>query len=250
MRPILFDKEPAYILHRRPHQERTELIDFLTLNYGRRTAIARQSAALAGKPLQAFTPMLITCSQGNTLLNLRQVELNGKLHLSDPVHLIFGMYLNELLLRLVPSHFQSTRLFVLYNEILDKLAQEKASVQETRAYCESLLRNFEVQLLKRIGYGLQLQYEANSQTPLDPSALYRYEIEEGPVLCSASEQGAESVCHGQTLLALEENFVSEQVYNKAEMLQEAKNLLRAVLGHYLQGKAVNTRTIFQFLNEQ
>ncbi|MGU9977394.1 MAG: DNA repair protein RecO [Candidatus Oxydemutatoraceae bacterium WSBS_2016_MAG_OTU14] len=246
MRPIAFDKEPAYILHRRPYQESTYLLDFLTPNHGRIVVMARQSARMNKEPFQLFTPMFITCSQGNTLLNLRSKELSGKLLLSEPQPLMLGLYFNELLLKLVPQHSKELHLFALYSDALERLASPPT--ENVRNYYEAVLRHFEVHLLEQLGYRLQLQYEANSKVPLRSDALYHYEIEAGASVCKNRDSTSALLCHGETLMALKENFIDSQVYNKNRVLSEAKNLLRVVLKHHLQGKNINTRTLFQFLH--
>ena len=236
MRPIVFDKEPAYTLHRRPYQDTGALIEVLTANHGRITMIARTSVKTIGNTLQPFTPMLLTCSGGDELYNLRGVDTRGKSVLVGPEAMMLGLYVNELTTRLVPKHVKSNRLFSLYSDTLTCLAESER---------EPALRVFEAMLLKTLGHGLQLHYEAVSHEPLKTENLYFYEPGTGPLHSSGEGLSDLPLCHGATLLAFERGFVD---YDN-QMLKEARDLMRAVISYYLHGREIKTRSIFRFLQE-
>ena len=85
--------------------------------------------------------------------------------------LLAALYVNELLVRLLPRHDPMPGLFGRYCECLDDLAGNGA--------LHWVLRRFERDLLDALGYALQLQVEADGVTPLDPDAHYRYDTEHG-----------------------------------------------------------------------
>ena len=245
MRALAFDKEPAYILHRRPYQETKQLLNILTLHHGHIVAMARESSRLRRELLQLFTPLRTTCSQGNSMFNLLDAEPSDKTILSLPQQLMLGMYVNELLLKMMPPQSASANVFTLYHQTLNSLAQYGSTT--TTDHQQAVLRHFEVRLLAYLGYGLQLQCEAHNGAPLCADRLYRYDVEAGPQACAEAE--GELLYHGTTLLALDGNFIDKHTYNKDYVLPEAKHLLKRVLQYHLQGKNINTRTIFKLLNE-
>ncbi len=243
MLPIVFDKEPAYILHRRPYQEASHLIQFLTLNYGCITVLARQSAKTLGQSFQPFTPALLTCARGNTMFSLRQLDVQDKLLLTHPQTMMLGLYLNELLLKLVPVRVKSIRLFHLYADTLVQLSK-KISGQEAH---DNILRRFEILLLEIIGYGLQLEHNAQTGQPLQANALYCYKPGTGPVHYIADAHRELPICRGSTLLALSKHSDHSFSECDTQTLQEARALMRTMVAYHLRGKDVNTRSIFQFL---
>ena len=236
---ITFDKEPAYVLHRKPYQEMNSLVQFLTPEHGRVTAIARLSSKMVGKNVSPFIPVLIGCSSRGELLNLRTFDPQGKAILSRPKEQMIGMYLNELVTRLVPQHIPSRRLFRHYANTLGTLAHK----EDHEDACEVALRRFELKLLEITGHGLQLDHDYLTHEPLITDAWYRYEPGEGPV-CSNVSQG-DDLCHGGTLLELGRGLSDSD----AQVLREAKVLLRGVIQYHLKSRVLHTRSLFHYLKE-
>ena len=189
---ISFDKQPAYVLHRRPYQEANSLVMFLTPEYGRVTAVARASSKMLGKNIAPFVPVLIGCSRRGELFNLRHFDPQGKALLVRPKAQMIGMYLNELITCLVPPNVPSRSLFEAY-------AGTFAGLVERDSY-ESTLRRFEVKLLEITGRGLQLEHDCVTHEPLLSDAWYRYQPGEGPLRSNGRQR--DGLCRGGTLLAL------------------------------------------------
>ena len=235
MRSLVFDKEPAYVLHRQPYQENSFLVQFLTLEHGCITVLARLSAKMIGKNFQQFVPMLLTCSKGGELYNLRHLEMQGRCLLTKPQAMLLGMYINELIIKLIPKNMGSRRLFKLYADTLARLADQHAE--------ENTLRCFEVSLLEISGHGMQLVHAGDSHTPLEAEHLYHYIPGSGAVPHELDTDQGLPVCHGKTLLALQAGLPD----NDPVILDEARRLMRFVIGYHLRGRDVNTRSIFQYL---
>ncbi len=233
---ITFDKEPAYVLHRRPYQEMNSLVQFLTPGYGRVTAIVRQSSKMMGKNVQPFIPVLLGCSGRGDLLNLRTFDPQGKAILTKPEEQMVGMYVNELVTRLIPQHTASRRLFECYANTLSELVQSEGD--------EPVLRRFELSLLEVAGHGLQLEHDHVTHEPLVADALYCYEPGEGPVRCGEGRRG-EVLCRGETLLKLGRGLIGCD----GRVLREAKELLRATINYHLRNREIRTRSLFRYLRE-
>ena len=99
-------QEPAYVLHRRPWRETSLMVDLFALNHGRMTVIAR-GANSAKSPLKAqlqpFQPLVVDWAGRGDLKTLTQVDVRTGPTITRTVSLYSGLYLNELLQRVLPA---------------------------------------------------------------------------------------------------------------------------------------------------
>ncbi len=239
---LVFEGEPAFVIHKRPYRDDASLVQFLTPGHGRITVVARQSSKLLGKTLQPFIPARLACSGRGSLLNLRHFEPRGVGLLGDTRRRMVGMYVNELVVRLTPPASPSRRLFELYRQCLYLLA---APANRAGAGVERVLRHFELRLLDLVGNGLQLEHDCDMR-PVAADADYRYYPGRGPALATGADDDAARalpVCRGATLLALRDE---PRTWAPA-VLPESKRLLRAVIDYHLRGRVLRARQIFDYL---
>lgn len=239
---LVFEGEPAFVIHKRPYRDDASLVQFLTPGHGRITVVARQSSKLLGKTLQPFIPARLACSGRGSLLNLRHFEPRGVGLLGDTRRRMVGIYVNELVVRLTPPASPSRRLFELYRQCLHLLA---APANRAGAGLERVLRHFELRLLDLVGNGLQLEHDCDMR-PVTADADYRYYPGRGPALAAdAGDDAARAlpVCRGATLLALRDE---PRTWAPA-VLPESKRLLRAVIDYHLRGRVLRARQIFDYL---
>jgi DNA repair protein RecO (recombination protein O) len=144
-----------------------------------------------------------------------------------------GFYLNELLLRLLARDDPHEGLFDLYGQALRGLSQGDAHA--------SVLRTFEKRMLAELGYAPLLEREAASGAPIDPGRRYVYEPDRGPMPSSNSSEFSVS---GQTLLDL-----AADEFNRPETRDEARMLLRALIGQRLHGQTLHTRAVLRELSD-
>lgn len=243
---LVFEGEPAFVIHKRPYRDDVSLVQFLTPGHGRITVVARQSSKLLGKTLQPFIPARLACGGRGSLLNLRRFEPRGVGLLADTRQRMIGIYVNELVVRLTPAASPSRRLFELYAQCLHLLAAPAnyaGTGTGTGAGVERVLRDFELRLLELVGNGLQLEHDCDMR-PVAAEAEYRYYPGRGPVpRAAACDARALPICRGATLLALREE---PRTWAPA-VLAESKRVLRAVIDYHLRGRALQTRRIFDYL---
>lgn len=201
---------PAFVLHGRPYQETSLLLTLFTQHHGKVAAIARGVRKARSKTaglLSPFLPLLVTLRGKGELLHLQTLEaatdasyigvgrqLRGRA-------LFYGMYINELLVRLLHRYDPCPRLYEYYREALAALAvgnwkaqshaaggavmdvdmgDASAGISDERAETkdavrQAVLRLFEKRLLQEIGYGLQLQQTAAGE-PIVEDGHYSFQI--------------------------------------------------------------------------
>lgn len=230
------DHEPGYVLHTYPYKETSLIVEAFTRRYGRVALLARGArrprSAMRGV-LLSFHLLRLGWSGSAELANLMNAEWAGGTPMLGGRGLMCGFYVNELLLKLLPRDDPHESLFDIYAGTLANLASQEVS---------PVLRDFEKRLLAELGYAPLLETDAASR-PIEPDRLYSYEPERGPVLANGSRSG-QLVVSGRTLLD-----VAAGDYARPETRDEARVLMRALIGERLHGQSLHTRSILMELNE-
>jgi DNA repair protein RecO (recombination protein O) len=230
------DHQRGYVLHTYAYKETSLIVEAFTRDFGRVALLARGArrprSAMRGV-LLSFHPLRLGWSGSADLANLMNAEWAGGIPLLGGRGLMCGFYVNELLLRLLPRDDPHEALFDAYAEALAGLASQDGS---------AVLRGFEKRLLAELGYAPLLETDAASR-PIDPERLYSYEPDRGPVPANGSRSG-QLIVSGRTLLD-----VAAGDYARAETRDEARVLMRALIGERLHGQSLHTRSILMELNE-
>lgn len=217
------EQQPAYVLHSRPYRETSLLLECLTRDHGRVGVVARgvrrERARVQRAQLEPFQQLSLDLLLRGELATLQSAE-----HVAPPLRLIgdaglAGLYLNELSVRLTGRQDPLPELFDAYARTLPRLAGG-----EPLAWS---LRRFERDLLEAVGYGLQLEFEAESGEPVEPTQLYRYAVEQGPAPCRV---GTMHALRGADLLALSEDLMPD-----AAGLSALRTMMREVIRFHLGG---------------
>lgn len=227
-------QEPAYVLHHHDYGETSLLLEMFTRRHGRLGVVAK-GARRARSPLRAalipFQPLVMGFSGRGDLPTLTAAEPAGAAPVISGEALFCGLYLNELLLRLLHRHDPHERLFESYSETLGRLGDGRDT--------EATLRVFEKRLLEDIGFGLVLDHDAQDGSPIKSGQPYRYLPERGPVPAHAAE-GEGIAVHGASLLALAREQLVEET-----ALREVKHLMRALLARHLGERPLTSRGLFR-----
>lgn len=220
--------QPVYVLHRRAYGDNSLLVDLFSHDQGRLTVMARGAHKGRRAPLlQPFVPLLANWRGRGEMPTLNHVEAAGPGVSLVGRRLICGLYLNELLVRLLRPQDAQLHLFVLYSHALGALVEGDE---------EGVLRGFELDLLQELGFGLQLEHEATSDNPVDPQRRYHYRLEAGPV--PAHDDDLLQVS-GQTLISLAQRTPLE-----TDGRREARALLRYALSAHLGDRPLKSRELF------
>jgi DNA repair protein RecO (recombination protein O) len=235
------DEQPAFVLHTYPYRETSVIVEALTCDHGRVALVARGAkrprSELRGL-LHAFQPLTLSWAGVGELKTLVKAECRGGLPLVSGSALLCGFYLNELLLKLLPREDPHPALFDDYETALTRLA---ANAEQA-----PVLRQFELRLLAELGYALPLTHEADGGAPVEAAARYHYAFGHGPRLVGAHvlrEPGERyPLVRGATLLAL-----AQRDFGAPDVAAEAKRLMREVLDHYLEQRAIFSRRVVRDL---
>ncbi|MDR1648528.1 MAG: DNA repair protein RecO [Zoogloeaceae bacterium] len=226
------DAQPAYVLHTRPWRETSLLAEIFSRNHGRVALLAR-GARRPQSPLRGllmgFQPLALSWSGKGEVKTLIKAEWQGGQPLLSGQALFCGYYLNELLMRLLPREDAHPLLFEGYARILLQLAFGEGET-------EAPLRAFERALLGELGYGLTLTHDRDGAA-LEAESRYHYAIESGSCRVASGTPGSVA---GQTLLDM-----ATDDYRNPATRGEAKQLMRRLLAHYLEGVELESRKLFQ-----
>lgn len=236
-------EQPAYVLHLHPYSESSLVVDVFSRDHGRLPLLARgarRPRSVMRGLLMAFQPLELDWFGGGEVKTLVKAEWLGGMPLLAGRSLLFGYYLNELLLRLLPRDDAHGALYEAYTAALSALARNAAARTDGADVPE--LRRFEQVLLKELGYGLTLNTDVESGLPVEVDREYMYLIERGPV---AHVGGAETATvRGKTLLDM-----AADDYADVRTRTESKYLMRQLISHYLGGKPLQSRRVFIELQE-
>jgi DNA repair protein RecO (recombination protein O) len=165
------DLIPAFVFHRRDYRNSSLLLELFLVNQGRQPAIAqgvKSGRSNRAMLLQPFSPLGVILSGRGEVKRLSKVEPEGRPYQLEGAILYCGIYLNELLMRLLQRDDPYPALYLQYQKTLAKLAHGESASQ--------CLREFEVSLIRELGYGLLLYRTAYTHYPISTQQLYHYEI--------------------------------------------------------------------------
>lgn len=238
--PRNIEMQPAYLLHSRPFRDTSLILDFLTPEYGRLSAISRGGRGAGSKSkslLQPFTPVHISLAGKSELKTLKSIDLRDAPIALSGEKLFSGLYMNEIIVRLFQSHEADPDFFIQYELALLRLVSEESP--------EPVLRHFELFLLDALGYGIDFSAEAHSHDPITTEHWYYFQEESGFVrvqdlnLLKGDMHSRGSIFHGRELLN-----IHERDFKEAETRKTAKAVIRGILNSHLGSTPLRSRSLF------
>ncbi len=227
MKTSRISAETGYVLHARPYRESSLLLDVFTPHYGRISLVARgarNSSSKKNTPLQLFTPYYFSWIGKSELYTLTQVEPQGAAYLFSPYQLCCGLYINELLLRVLSREDPHVDLYIAYQQLLSDLI--------TSQNTQISLRIFENNLLQNMGYGFSLE-------SINPKEFYLFKPLEGFMLIIEKiEKIQNNIFSGESIIALSNQILEEK------HLPEIKRLMRSALSPLIGEKPLRSRELF------
>jgi len=222
------DNVPAYVLHTYPYRETSLIVEVLSRDHGRLALVARgarRAQSSLKSRLLAFQPLTLSWFGKGALRTLHGVEWQGGNLRLDGLALMCGFYLNELLLKLLPTDDPHEGLFQRYQATLSALADAED--------VQPVLRRFELDLLTELGYAQNLT-QLPDGAEVTAQERYGYALGQGVVSLVGNAPGYA----GRTLLDMAAGNFSDP-----RTLAEGKQLMRMLINHYLADQSLLTRQL-------
>ncbi|MDH3266483.1 MAG: DNA repair protein RecO [Gammaproteobacteria bacterium] len=225
-------QQAAFILHHRPFRDSSQILDIFSRDHGKLALVARGSRGARSRlkgVLRPFMPLSLSWIIKSDLGTLTGAEnRGGPLSLSGDA-LLSGYYVNELVMHFLHRHDPQPEIFDAYTHTIESLVMAGNDIAEC-------LRRFEIELLRQVGYALNLDYEFATNAVLEDEKHYEYRVEQGPVAVSKSQ--GPLVFTGKMLAS-----ISAQQFAQADVLRAANRLLREVIRFHLGGKELKSRKV-------
>ncbi|QRO63219.1 DNA repair protein RecO [Escherichia coli] len=222
----------AFVLHSRPWSETSLMLDVFTEESGRVRLVAKgaRSKRSTQGALQPFTPLLLRFGGRGEVKTLRSAEAVSLALPLSGITLYSGLYINELLSRVLEYETRFSELFFDYLHCIQSLAGVTGTP-------EPALRRFELALLGHLGYGVNFTHCAGSGEPVDDTMTYRYREEKGFI--------ASVVIDNKTFTGRQLKALNAREFPDADTLRAAKRFTRMALKPYLGGKPLKSRELFR-----
>jgi len=224
------DNSPAFLMHRRMYQGSSLLLDFFTKDFGKIRLIAR-GARNSKTSLQMFQCLSISFKGKGELKSLSQWEIADQPRRLLGDDLILAIYINELILRLLPEGDEHIEIFESYWTFISNLNTLASNEKEYA------LRKFENQLLDDLGYGIDFNFDIDGSA-IDKDLKYNFIEHQG---FTSNNDG---LFNGKTLLRLSN---SDEAITDANELSILKKMNRKRLKSLLGDKPLKSKELF-FVN--
>ncbi len=239
-----FSNEPAFVLHRYDWSESSLILEVFTRNFGRLALVAKG----AKKPSSNFRPVLLllqplhlswsqSTAEEADIHTLKGAEWVGGHIMPLGEALLSGMYLNELLMRLLARSDPHAGLFDHYAAVVQLLASAPAQT------LEPALRLFELVLLREVGLLPALDRETLTHQPLVPERRYALVPEAGLRSAEPGERASVTAEHWLSLSGALQQGASFGALLGActPVASELKPQLRALLQYHCGNPRLRTR---------
>ncbi len=222
--------QQAFVLHARPFKDTSLILDCFTEGFGRIAVLSKGARAAKSRQrqlCQPFTPISISWQGKSDLKTLIGIEPRSLPFTLLGNYLYSGLYLNELLTRLLPERDPSPDTYQRYHLALEQLAAEQA--------LEPTLREFELGLLLDMGYAVNFESDQDGES-LNEADRYFWRDQYGWVLAPRTDERGFS---GASLLAIGCND-----WSQSTTCLQAKALTRMLLKPLLGSRPLNSRKLF------
>ena len=256
----------GYVLHTYPYRETSLILQAWTRQHGRLGLVAkgaRRPKSAHRSLLVPFQPLALDWFGRGELRTLKTAEPAAPATPLAGQGLMAAFYLNELLLKLTHRDDPHEGLFDAYDAAItdlrrisragdrppvlpegaNSLSPVAAEPAPAARELETALRRFELAMLRELGYAVEFAREAGNGAPIEAGRDYWYVAERGPVRAGEGETPANAVrLRGLTLIDLERGR-----FEDAATVAQAKQLMRLLINHSLNGQELATRALVRDL---
>jgi len=227
------DYDECFLLHQRSYGETSIIAEVFTKKNGRMSIIAKGAKKPKSKffgYLVPFNKLSITYSGKSELKTLTSIDRNlarSKNTLTKTSYSL--LYINELLIKLLPKDAKQVDLFDLYEIFLSKISCNED--------LEIALRHFELDLLDMLGYGFDYDLDIDKNVSIDPNISYSFVAEKG------FRKSDNSTFFGKDIINIK-NRRLDKVSKK-----HLKQITTEAISACLDGKDLTSRQIFKKIRQ-
>ncbi len=227
------NNDNCFLLHQRSYGETSIIADVFTQKSGKISFIAKGAKKPKSKffgYLVPFQKLKITYSGRSELKTLTSIDRDLASNSNTFSKVSYSLlYINELLMKLLPKDAKHEELFVLYDEFLKKINKNNN--------LEISLRHFELDLLDMLGYGFDYDSEIDSNEPIEAELSYVFVSERG------FRKSNSSSFKGKDILSIKKRKLEDVP------LRYLKEITTKAIGICLEGKDLASRKIFKSIKK-
>jgi DNA repair protein RecO (recombination protein O) len=227
------NNDNCFLLHQRPYSETSIIADVFTQKSGKISLIAKGAKKPKSKffgYLVPFQKLKITYSGRSELKTLTSIDRDLASNSNTFSKVSYSLlYINELLMKLLPKDAKHEELFVLYDEFLKKINKNNN--------LEISLRHFELDLLDMLGYGFDYDSEIDSNETIEAELSYVFVSERG------FRKSNSSSFKGKDILNIKKRKLEDVP------LKYLKEITTKAIGICLEGKDLTSRKIFKSIKK-
>jgi len=227
------NNDNCFLLHQRSYGETSIIADVFTQKSGKISFIAKGAKKPKSKffgYLVPFQKLKITYSGRSELKTLTSIDRDLASNSNTFSKVSYSLlYINELLMKLLPKDAKHEELFVLYDEFLKKINKNNN--------LEISLRHFELDLLDMLGYGFDYDSEIDSNDPIEAESSYVFVSERG------FRKSNSSSFKGKDILSIKKRKLEDVP------LKYLKEITTKAIGICLEGKDLASRKIFKSIKK-
>ncbi len=225
--------DQCFLLHHRSYGETSMIADVFTKNSGKMSLIAKGAKKPKSKffgYLVPFHKLNITFSGRSELKTLTSIDRNLADSSNSMSKVSYSLlYINELLIKLLPKDAKHEELFLLYDKFLEDINNKKN--------LELTLRHFELDLLDMLGYGFDYDVDIDENNPIELESGYSFVSERG------FRKSKNSNFTGKDIINLKKRKLKEI---PSEYLKE---ITTKAISICLEGKDLVSRKIFKKIKQ-
>ena len=227
------NNDNCFLLHQRSYGETSIIADVFTQKSGKISFIAKGAKKPKSKffgYLVPFQKLKITFSGRSELKTLTSIDRDLATNSNTFSKVSYSLlYINELLMKLLPKDAKHEELFVLYDEFLKKINKNNN--------LEISLRHFELDLLDMLGYGFDYDSEIDSNEPIEAELSYVFVSQRG------FRKSNSSSFKGKDILSIKKRKLEDVP------LKYLKEITTKAIGICLEGKDLTSRKIFKSIKK-
>ena len=222
----------AFLLHQRPYGNTSVIAEMFTFENGRISVIARGAKKPKSKffgVLSPFSKLRITYRGRSELKTLTNVDKEDIFSDSFSKLSYTLLYINELLMKILPHGAPQRELFNLYGKFLKEVKSSKE--------IDIVLRKFELDLLEMLGYGINFENEVDAGHSIEVNKSYDFIPELG------FKESPNGLFDGHEIISISK-FDFKDINKK-----KFKALTTMAISYSLDGDDLKSRKIFKTLKK-